>query len=106
MPIENLKLRAEKVAGQIGACTFIKSVTAVEEQSMLGGGSLPDQRIGTWCVSIEPQDVTLAQITGKLRAATPAVMGRVFKDRLLLDMRTIDPSQDLTLVEIFEGLEI
>lgn len=106
MPIGNLKLRAEKIAGQIGGCTYIKSVAAVEEQSMLGGGSLPDQRIGTWCVSIEPQDLSLTQLTTKLREATPAIMGRVFKERLLLDMRTIAPAQDLTLVEIFEGLEI
>ena len=106
MPIENLKLRADKIAGQIGKCVFVKSVSAIEQQSMLGGGSLPDQRIPTWCVSIEPAEVTIDQLTSKLRDATPAVMGRVSKDRLLLDMRTVDPSQDLKLVEILEGLEI
>ena len=106
MPIENLKLRADKIVGQIGKCVFVKSVNAIEQQSMLGGGSLPDQRIPTWCVSIEPAEVTVDQLAGKLRDVTPAVMGRVSKDRLLLDMRTIDPAQDLKLVEILEGLEI
>jgi len=90
MPIGNLKLRADKIAGQIGKCVFVKSVSAIEQQSMLG----------------EPTEVTIDQLASKLRDATPAVMGRVSKDRLLLDMRTVDPAQDLKLVEILEGLEI
>jgi hypothetical protein len=32
------------------------------------------------------------------------VIGRVQKDRLFLDMRTVQPSQDAALVSVFESL--
>ncbi len=71
---------------------------------MLGGGSLPTQKIDTWCVAIEPQDQTVNRMAQQLREAVPSVIGRVSKDRLLLDMRTINPAQDMQLVEILESL--
>ena len=46
-PIENLKLRAEKAAAQLGSSSKLKDITIVEDHSMLGGGSLPTQRIPT-----------------------------------------------------------
>ena len=105
MPIENLKLRAEKLALQLDAVSAVSSCEAIEEEAMLGGGSLPAQKIPTWCVSISPS-VSVDSLTAKLRNSEPAVLGRVQKDRLLLDMRTVSPSDDLALVKAFESLEV
>lgn len=71
---------------------------------MLGGGSLPTQKISTWCVAIEPKSGSVNNFSSLLRKATPSVIGRVQKDRLFLDMRTVQPSQDAELVSIFETL--
>ena len=104
MPVENLKLRASKIAQQISYLPFIGSCDVVEDQSMLGGGSLPTQKIPTWCVAIEHSDKTISQLANRLRNATPSVIGRVHKERLFLDMRTVQPAQDADLVSVFERL--
>jgi L-seryl-tRNA(Ser) seleniumtransferase len=104
MPVENLELRASKIAQQISYLPFIGSCDVVEDQAMLGGGSLPTQKIPTWGVSIEHADNSIQQLANRLRNSNPSVIGRVQKDRLFLDMRTVQPSQDADLVSVFERL--
>ena len=103
-PIANLQLRADKLAPQIAYQSGIGACEVVPEQSMLGGGSLPTQKLPTFCLSIEPAEGSVDSLASKLRKSQPAVMGRVHKGRLLLDLRTISPSEDLELVNVFESL--
>ena len=105
MPIENLKLRASKISQQISYLPGIGSCEVIEEQSMLGGGSLPTQKIPTWCVAITVAEGSIDQLAHRLRLSSPALIGRVSKNRLLLDLRTIFPSQDSAVVGIFESLK-
>ena len=104
MPPENLKLRAEKLASLLSPTSHVSTCEAIEEEAMLGGGSLPAQKIPTWCVSISPTG-SVDSLTAKLRGGSPAILGRVQKDRLLLDMRTMSPGEDLEVVKVFEALE-
>ena len=98
-PIENLKLRAEKAAAQLGSSSKLKDITIVEDHSMLGGGSLPTQRIPTWCVSFAAAEGSISSLATAMREANPPIFGRVNKDRMLLDMRTVRPSEDIALVD-------
>ena len=105
MPEANLKLRAEKVVQQIQGGSWLASCEVTESQSMLGGGSLPTQKITTWCVTISPQGSSVNRIAERLRASNPAIIGRVHKDKLLIDMRTVFPEQDMVLVELLQALD-
>jgi L-seryl-tRNA(Ser) seleniumtransferase len=100
MPTENLKLRAEKVVTQISSNPNLQDLQAVEDFSMLGGGSLPTQRLPTWCVSFAAAEGSINSVASAMRELTPPIFGRVNKDRMLLDMRTVRPSEDLTLVDV------
>ncbi len=71
---------------------------------MLGGGSVPGQLVPGWCVSITPARRTVDQLASELRNGTPAILGRIKQDRLLIDVRTVHPSQDVALVNVFESL--
>jgi L-seryl-tRNA(Ser) seleniumtransferase len=104
MPIENLKLRADKIATQILVSDYVLECDVVEGQSMLGGGSVPTQKIPTWCLAITPGKISVDSVAEKLRHNTPAVMGRVQKGLLYLDLRTIDVSQDQSVVSAFEDM--
>jgi hypothetical protein len=46
----------------------------------------------------------LDSLAKSLRNGAPSVFGRIQKDRLLLDLRTVFPRQDLELVEAFRRL--
>ena len=103
MPKENLKLRAEKVVAQLSHLRGLELCEAVEAESMLGGGSLPTQKLSTWCVALTPKNQSVDKLSAGLRTGESSIMGRVQKDRFFLDMRTVQPSQDSSLVESIEA---
>jgi L-seryl-tRNA(Ser) seleniumtransferase len=60
--------------------------------STIGGGSLPGETLPSWALVINgppPQRLLAA-----LRASDPAVIGRVVDDAVVLDVRTVEPSDD------------
>ena len=103
MPEENLKLRAEKVVMQVKGLPGLEFCEAVTADSMLGGGSLPTQKLSTWCVALASKRQSVDKLAAGLRDGEPCVIGRVQKDRFFLDMRTIQPSQDFGLIESIEA---
>jgi L-seryl-tRNA(Ser) seleniumtransferase len=100
-PLDNLKNRAERIAMQISAAKQVANAQAQPCVAYLGGGAIPTEGIDSWCVSIEPAGVSLNQLTRQLRDRTPAIVGRVQQDRLLLDLRTVPPANDHCLVDAF-----
>lgn len=104
MPLENLKLRAEKIVGQIQHLECLQDCAAVEANSMLGGGSLPTQEIKSWCVAVSPKEGSPNRLADRLRKFTTPLFSRVSDDRVLLDLRTIQVDQDALVVDAFESL--
>ena len=70
---------------------------------MVGGGSLPDQTLPTRLVAVEPP-YPVVDFTYRLRLATPPLLGRVEDEQFLIDMRTVMPSLDDTLVKVIESV--
>lgn len=103
-PPENLKLRAERLAPQMGACAAIAKAEAISDVTYLGGGSVPTQQLPTWCVALSPRDLSVDRLATKLRTGKVPLVGRVQQDRLLLDLRTVFPRQDIALVSAVEAL--
>lgn len=102
--LENLRQRAERLAPQLASSPAIRSATPLESVSYLGGGSVPQQQLTTWCVALEPADSSVAALAQRFRMATPSVMGRVQHDQLLLDLRSVLPAQDADLLTAAERL--
>jgi len=98
-PVENLKNRAERLAPQIAEADAVAEACVVEDEAFLGGGSVPNQKLATWCIALKPASGSLERLATELRCGSPAIVGRVKADRLLLDLRTVMPRQDTALVE-------
>ncbi|MDG2013798.1 MAG: L-seryl-tRNA(Sec) selenium transferase [Pirellulaceae bacterium] len=101
----NLKLRAARLAEQIASAQTVESATPVAGSSTLGGGTLPEQYLATWCVGIKPAGLSVDEFSQKLRVGTPSIFGRINQDQLLLDLRTVLPKYDVALVDAITGLE-
>jgi L-seryl-tRNA(Ser) seleniumtransferase len=97
-PVENLKNRAERLGPQIAASPAVAAAEPVADLAYLGGGSIPTQQLETWCVAVTPRGCGVDALARCLRMATPAVFGRIQRDRLMLDLRTVSPEQDELLV--------
>jgi L-seryl-tRNA(Ser) seleniumtransferase len=68
------------------------TLAATPTESTIGGGSLPGHVLPSWALSIAgppPQRLLAA-----LRTGTPAVIGRIDDDAVLLDLRTVEPAGD------------
>ncbi len=85
-----LRPRAEALAAKLGA-------RALDGESLLGGGSTPQQSLPTVVVRIEPRQGSAARLERRLRQGEPPVVARIEDDAVILDLRTIEPSQDATL---------
>lgn len=103
-PVENLRQRAEKLSTQLATLPTIATATPVDDISFLGGGSLPNQQLATVCVALVPASGRVNQTVAALRAADPAVFARVRNDQILLDLRTVSPSEDQKLLDATQQL--
>lgn len=87
---EQIKARAEAFAAELGAAHIIPG------ESVIGGGSTPDQALPTWLVVVEGDAAVLER---ELRKGDPAVVARVEDDRLILDLRTVFEDEESKLLE-------
>ncbi len=101
--VENLKNRAERLAPQLQAAKLIREAKVEQSTAYLGGGSVPTQQIPSWCVSLTPAMETVDALARALRTGIPAIFGRIQNDRLLIDLRTVFPDQDMQLVEALQA---
>ncbi|HLN01939.1 MAG TPA: L-seryl-tRNA(Sec) selenium transferase [Bryobacteraceae bacterium] len=71
-------------------------------ESVIGGGSTPEQSIPTWLIVVNHADVVAAE--KRLRAADPPVIARIEDGRLLLDLRTVFPEEEEELKRALQDL--
>ena len=94
-PVDALEERARSWQKSVG-----NTAQVVQGLSAIGGGSLPGESIPTWLLSIGAQGTTegaqgLAQ---RLREADTPVIARIEDDRVLLDPRTVLPTEEDALL--------
>jgi L-seryl-tRNA(Ser) seleniumtransferase len=90
--LDELRVRATALAKPAGA-------EVVETRATIGGGSLPGETIASIGLAIDPgtRRGGADALLGALRAGDPAVVGRIERDRVILDLRTVDPKDDAAL---------
>ncbi|TAK32819.1 MAG: L-seryl-tRNA(Sec) selenium transferase [Chloroflexota bacterium] len=76
--------------------------------STIGGGSLPGQILPTVALALGPTlpaggrdngALTVNELSSRLRQQSPAVVGRIERDQLLLDPRTVAEDEDEALLQ-------
>jgi L-seryl-tRNA(Ser) seleniumtransferase len=88
-PAETVHRRAQRLNETIGGDLEHAHVHRCE--SAVGGGSMPGAGLPSWGVRITvPEPSAFA---ARLRAGRPSVFGRVEKDHVLLDLRTVTDEQ-------------
>jgi L-seryl-tRNA(Ser) seleniumtransferase len=102
-PLLEILRRCEWVAGRVHCADLFAE--AVPVFSLIGGGTAPAARLQSSAVSLrhtalQPQALLLA-----LRQLDPPVIGRVSDDSVLLDLRTVEPEFDATLVSLLRSFD-
>ena len=100
-PLEILR-RCEWVAGQVRSDDLFAE--AVPALSLIGGGTAPAARLQSSAVSLRHATLPPQALLHSLRQVEPPVIGRVSDDTVLLDLRTVEPEFDATLVLLLRQL--
>jgi L-seryl-tRNA(Ser) seleniumtransferase len=67
---------------------------------MIGGGSLPEESLPTMLVAIRGGGaIDVVALARRLRTGDPPVVARIERDTLLLDPRTVAPSEGRALIK-------
>jgi L-seryl-tRNA(Ser) seleniumtransferase len=100
---EDIRERAEKF---VASTTAIGGVTLsiVEGESVIGGGSAPDVKPRTALIAVEVPGVKAEEVEARLRAFDVPVIARIEGDRVVLDLRTMDVSEEVELSNAIEAL--
>jgi len=76
--------------------TYLGTGEVIESKSTIGGGSLPEQELQTWCLAITPSSAK--RFTSRLRQFNPPVIARIENEQVLLDPRTVFPKDEEILL--------
>jgi L-seryl-tRNA(Ser) seleniumtransferase len=93
MTPEQIRLRAEALAVRIAGAEVVAG------ESVIGGGSTPEQPIPTWLVAVRTDDAN--GLERKLRMGEPAVIARIVDDCVVVDMRTVLACEEDDVVGAF-----
>ena len=102
-PLDALEARARRLAAQVPEHGGLVA-EAVPSRSVTGGGSLPGTEIDSWAIALSATGRSADELARSLRRATPPVIARIEDDRLLLDLRTVPPTQDEAVRTILQEL--
>ena len=96
---DELRARAITIRDAMPA-TARRSVEVAAMTATVGGGSLPGETLASAGLVVQGRGA--AALAARLRAGDPVVAGRVESGAVLLDLRTVDPSDDGDLASALE----
>jgi len=92
---DEIRARAERLTGGL-------PVEIVPGESVIGGGSTPDQSLPTYLIALKCADVNDAE--RRSRAHHPPVIARIENGRLIFDLRTVLPEEEAELAALLRAL--
>jgi L-seryl-tRNA(Ser) seleniumtransferase len=96
--VSEIERRAHAVATRLAARGWGTEV--IEGSSTIGGGSAPGIVVPTRLVALTRAGESAAAIEAALRLRRPPVIARIDRDRVVLDLRTVDPTEDEILTNL------
>jgi L-seryl-tRNA(Ser) seleniumtransferase len=99
---DEIRARAEKfVALLLPRLPGNALAEMVAGYSVIGGGATPDQQLPSYLIALKSEVHSAAKLEARLRINSGAVpvIGRIEKDRVVLDLRTVQPDEEGDLIE-------
>ena len=88
--------RCDAIVSALSSSQF--DVSVVPTRSVIGGGTTPGARLKSFAVALRHCSLSAGALATALRGFNTPVVARLNQERLLLDLRTVEPEMDATLV--------
>ena len=93
---EALRARAVAIASSLAELPI--KIAIGRSKAKTGGGTLPTSDVPSVTIDFIPRDRSLGEFAASLRASNPPVIGYIANNRFKLDLRTIFPEQDESVI--------
>jgi L-seryl-tRNA(Ser) seleniumtransferase len=101
--VDNLRLRAERIAPQLGQADGIQGAEPIATENGLGPARFAGVTWPSYGIALTSSDGDGRMLEKRLRSAPVPVIGRLDGSRIVLDLRTVFPRQDQQIVELIAG---
>lgn len=95
---EEIRERAEAVRAQLQSQPRLR-IEVISGESLVGGGSAPTSTLPAFLLAITAEGLSADELAARLRAHKPPVIARVEEGRVLLDLRTVFPHEQVHVVQ-------
>ena len=103
-----MHLSKDDIGRRAEAAASIRSsgltVEIVDGESVIGGGAAPSAVLPTRLLAVTREGLSADEISARLRAGDPPIIARVEEGRVLLDLRTVFPEQDESVMAALRAL--
>lgn len=97
---QNIRRRAQSFVRKARRSSADRlNLKIVSGHSTIGGGCAPEARLPTALVAITHPALSLADLEQRLRHHDPPVITRMENDQLVLDLRTVQPSEEPVILQ-------
>ncbi len=102
VPAEEVRRRCEALALTITGPSVL-SVNVQPARTLIGGGAAPGKSLPSFALELAGGGLSASELALRLRQQSTPIVARVERDRVLLDLRTVDPTDDYYLQETLAG---
>jgi L-seryl-tRNA(Ser) seleniumtransferase len=95
-----IQKRCEWIVSRVNPIGLAAGVVPV--MSIIGGGAAPGAQLPSFAVSLQHARLDACALLQSLRRLQPPIIGRISDNRVLLDMRTVDPEFDRDLASLLD----
>jgi L-seryl-tRNA(Ser) seleniumtransferase len=100
---EAVRARARALAAALASGAPSLATSVQDGESAVGGGAAPAVGLPTALLALTHAAAGPDRLAAALRAGEPPVIVRVAEDRVLLDLRTVEPADEPTLLQALCG---
>lgn len=101
-PEAEIRRRCEQVVAQLQSNLITAEITRVD--SVVGGGTAPRSRLASHAIALHHAQLSVEELLISLRSLEMPIIGRIDNDRVLLDLRTVEPEFDTLLASSLQHL--
>jgi L-seryl-tRNA(Ser) seleniumtransferase len=98
-PLEEVRSRAEAFARRLSQAAPDLELALQDAQSAVGGGAAPTAGVPTIVITAHHPTLSPDRMARVLRGGDPPVIVRVADERVVVDLRTVPPADEATLLD-------
>ncbi len=103
LPVAELQQRCEALLPRLTEVIGnAADAIIIEATATVGGGALPLAELPGRVIALAPKDMSLNELTTRLRSCEPAVVGRIQDDKFLIDPRTLSSDDEVFLLQALQ----